>query len=375
MNYQCKKLSVIALVSIALLSCDKPESKVESNANTAKSTVENTTDVATDANTQKPQVSVEALTVSIGQTERFVQGAGTILPYRESYVVSESQGKIKSVHFNLGSYVKQGQALVQIECAPQQAALQQSLAALEQAQLALSVAQSLHEAGSGSQMELLQSKAAVSGAMAAKQSTQLAVENCTVTAPFSGWVALKENAIEVGNLLAGGAVVARIVDTHRLKLSIPAGEQDIAYVQKGQKVRVTVQAAADSLQAAVSAVAPASNPSLPSFMVEVQWKNTMTQTVKPGMSAWVNILTGSTVPAIIIPLKSVVTKLGEQGVYVVRNGVAAFKTVQLGTAKEDMVQVKSGLQEGEVLIISGLESISVGTPITHEIVGNSGEVQ
>jgi multidrug efflux pump subunit AcrA (membrane-fusion protein) len=82
--------------------------------------------------------------------------------------------------------------------------------------------------------------------------------------------------------------------------------------------------------------------------------------LKPGQFATVRITQSKPEPAVMIPVSAVKTDGDINRVYVVKDGAAREKLVQLGLLENDIIQVKQGIAEGDVVVTSNLGNLSDG---------------
>jgi membrane fusion protein (multidrug efflux system) len=332
---------------------------------------------AAEAAPEARPLAVEALSVTRGNLIRSIEAAGTVGGINEAYVVSETQGIIQSVSFELGDRVSKGQVLVKVDDTIPRLNMEQAKEQYELAKLDLEATEQLFEEGSASQAELARARSAVNGAQARYQSALKTFQDCTIRAPIGGYVAEKESGITLGNYLSPGLRVARIVDISSLKAEVAIGEGQIGLVSEGAPAEVLVPAASEQklFEATVSAVSAGSDPATGSYPVIVTWKNPVGNAVKSGMSATVTIETEAQEPVILVPSAALVEQAGQTTVFTAQGGRAAQKPVRVGRRIGNIAEILEGLEEEETLIISGLTALRRGDPVQPEIIGESGSWQ
>jgi len=322
-------------------------------------------------------LAVEALTVTRGELVRNIEAAGVVSGINEAYVVSETQGIIESVSFELGDRVATGEVLVKVDDTIPRLNMEQAKEQFEIAKLDLEATEKLFNDGSASKAELARARSAVNGAQARYRSALKTFQDCTIRAPIGGYIAGKESGITLGNYLGPGLRVARLVDISSLKAEVAVGEGQVSLVAENAPATVLIPAAGDQklFQAAVSAVAAGSDPATGSYRVIVSWKNPVGDTVKSGMSATVTIETQAQEPAVLIPSAAIVEQAGQSYVFAAEAKRAAQKPVQVGRRIGNIAEILDGLQEGETLIISGLTALRRGDPVEPSVIGESGSWQ
>jgi membrane fusion protein (multidrug efflux system) len=85
--------------------------------------------------------------------------------------------------------------------------------------------------------------------------------------------------------------------------------------------------------------------------------------LKPGQFATVRVLLPESTPAVLVPARAVRTESGTSRVFVIKNGRAESRLVQLGQAEGDLIEVKSGVAAGDPVATSNVETLSDGMPV------------
>jgi RND family efflux transporter MFP subunit len=106
-------------------------------------------------------------------------------------------------------------------------------------------------------------------------------------------------------------------------------------------------------------MSPSLNATARTLTVEAEIQN-VDGLLKPGQFATVRITQSKPEPAVMIPVRAVKTVGDTNSVFVVRDGIAREQFVQLGLLENDMIQVKSGVVEGEQVVVSDLSQLTDG---------------
>ena len=86
--------------------------------------------------------------------------------------------------------------------------------------------------------------------------------------------------------------------------------------------------------------------------------------MKPGQFATVRILLPQSDPAVLVPARAVRTEAGTSRVYVIKDGHAQQRLVQLGQTEGDLIEVKTGVAADEPVATSNIEMLSDGMTVT-----------
>ena len=110
-------------------------------------------------------------------------------------------------------------------------------------------------------------------------------------------------------------------------------------------------------------ISPSLNATARTLAVEAEIQN-VDGLLKPGQFATVRITQSRPEPAVMIPVRAVKTVGDSNSVFVVKDGVARETFVQLGLLENDLIQVKSGIREGDQVVVSNLSQLSDGVFVT-----------
>lgn len=317
-------------------------------------------------------IAVEGFAVNTGFLVEEIRSAGVAEGIREAWVISETEGLIQERHFRLGDLVRAGETLLSID--NELAAQNRDLAEgqYETMRLEYLAAEQSKKNGSISALQFSQTADRLLAAKAALSTAIDAYENTYIKAPFAGIVASQSNGLGAGNYLTRGVRVARIVDYSAYRVEVSVGEGEVLQVQEGADVEVTGN---DGLtrNGRVNAVSGGSDGSTGSFTVIVEWPPLANDRLKSGMSVDVAIQVGGGIEHIIAPASAIRVRGGEHFVFVDSNGQAESRRIDTGSRLGEWVEVFSGLDAGEVVITSGLASLTPGVPISTTVVGGDGE--
>ena len=329
---------------------------------------------AQDQAAETPALAVEALEVSRGSLLQTVQASGTVRGSDEVGVVSEVQGPIVEAPFELGQAVQQGDVLLRVESTVARLNVEEARGALDSARLDLSGTERRFENGSASQAELTRARSAADGAEARYQAAVKALEDHTIRAPISGFIASKADDLSRGNYLNRSVTVARVVNLDALELEIAVGERELQYVREGIPAEVSIPACGGApVEARVRSIAAGADPRTGSFPVVIVWDNTC-ERVRSGMSATVRVRPVDERPAIIVPSAAIRSDAGGSFVFVAAGETVERRTITTGGRLGDRVQITDGLQEGEVIITSALSSLNDGKAVNASVRGRTGDV-
>lgn len=204
-------------------------------------------------------------------------------------------------------------------------------------------------------------RAAVATAQTQVGQAQKAVGDTVVYAPISGYVS--ERTADLGEFITPNtpnSKVATIVRTSVLRMRIDVPEQSIDKIAVGQGISAQVTAYPErSFAGTVVRVSPSLNATSRTLTVEAEIEN-VGGLLKPGQFATVRITQSKPEPAVMIPASAVKTEGDINKVFVVKDGVANERQVQLGLLENGFIEVKQGVAENESVATNNLDKLGDG---------------
>ena len=175
-----------------------------------------------------------------------------------------------------------------------------------------------------------------------------------VTSPITGKV-LKVNALE-GQVIMEGTPLTVIADTDPFYLVADIDEVDISRVKVGQDVVITLDAYPDAtLNGRVDSInfsaidTPVGGTVFP---VKIEIISADDLELRLGMTADIEIAFANHAEVFVVPKEAVVRRDGRYAVFVVQNSIALRQEVELGISNDDFYEIKSGLAEGQEIVIN-----------------------
>lgn len=214
-----------------------------------------------------------------------------------------------------------------------------------------------------SQVETAQAavRSAQSAADAARTqvaSAQKAIADAAVYAPISGYIS--ERAADLGEFASTTQKIATILRTSVLRLRIDVPEQSIGQVAVGQGISLQTSAYPDrNFAGTVVRILPNVNATSRTLVVEAEVDNSG-GLLKPGQFATVRITQPKPAPAVMVPTAAVKTEGETNRIYVVQDGIANERLVQLGFMENGFIEIKQGVRENESVATSNLNLLNDG---------------
>lgn len=320
---------------------------------------------------------VEVAEVESRKVEYQVSAVGSVEAFETVQVTARVAGVVERVYFTEGDQVKEGAKLVDIEprryqiaVASAKAGLQRAAAQLAEAEAALKRREDANQKSPGlvkaEELEAsrtrMQAAAAAEGeAKAALNLAELNLRDALVRAPIAGTIESRQ--ARTGQYVQPGTLLATLVRRDPLLLRFSVPESEASELHPGRTARFTVRGLSGEHEAKISHVSQAADAA--SRMVPITAHiEKPAPGLRPGSFAEVRVPIGASVDAPVIPQTAV--RPSELGflAFVIEEGVAKRRVLKLGLRTGDgMVEVRSGLEPGERLVIRGAEALREGAKV------------
>lgn len=380
----------------------------------------------TNTSTQPVAVEVTTAPAIVRELPRFFEATGSFTGDEQTDVSPSIAGKVVAIGVEMGSYVRRGQTIVRLDDVDLKLRVQQGQAQLDQAKAGLRQAEEkvgirpgqsfdlnrlpevanarvaldlaeknlrrsekLIESGDVSRSMYDQQKAqrdqlkeqyeaalslarqnyaAVMTARAnvANAESQLnlarrSLSYANVYSPIDGYVA--DRTADLGEYVSTTTKVATVVRINPLRVRIDIPEQAIPVVNVGQSVSVTTSAWPDrNFSGRIARISPNVTATSRTLTVEAEVENGSGM-LKPGQFATVRILESRAAPATLVPARAVRTESGVNRVFVIKDGHAQERLVQLGQTEGDLVEIKNGVAASENVATSNIEQLNDGMAV------------
>lgn len=292
--------------------------------------------------------------------------SGTIDANEQVSLRSQVSGTVVGLYFEEGSAVRKGQPLLQIDNAELKAQLAQARTRQELSARNEERARRLLGTEAISQQDY---DIALADFKALQSQTQLInaqLAKTTIRAPFAGTIGLR--SISVGEFLSPETVIARLVNTHPLKITFSVPEKYAAQTKTGTKLTFTVSGSEKKHAATVYAIEPSIEAATRTVQLRARAENPDGE-LRPGAFANVELPVSTIENALFVPTEAIVPVQNGKKVFVARNGKATEVKVETSTRRQKDILVTAGLQAGDTVLTTGVMSLKAETPVNVTVVG------
>lgn len=241
--------------------------------------------------------------------------------------------------------------------------LENARSQVKAAESGLEVAEAnLEEAERGAREEQIQAAAAqVKQSEAGLDEIEYNLSKTEITAPFSGIV--NEVRVEAGEMIGNSQVVINLIDLSQLYVEIEVAADIVSTIKKGDTVEVKAETMQHFIEGEIEQISPTADQSSRAFLVKVKIDNS-DHSLRAGMFADVKISRGEAGNTVVVPLDSVVDLNGDNPhVFVVEDGKAVRKDVEIGLTTSNQVEIKEGVEAGKEVVIKGQSELKDETEV------------
>lgn len=304
---------------------------------------------------------VEAQPVRVGNAQRQVQAIGTLRSNESVILRPLVAGRIAEINIVEGQVARRGEVLVQLDQSVERAELAQAEAQTALARANFDRAQDLAARGVGTQRALDEARSSLRQVEATIQLMRARLQRLAIEAPFDGVLGLRR--VSVGDYVAPGAELINIEMIDPLKLDFRVPEQFVAGVHAGQVVQVQVDAFPNrAFQGRVLAIDPLVDINGRAIVIRAVIPNA-DGALRPGLFARVNLTLAERENAIFVP-EAAIVPMGERTmVFRVVEGRAQPAVIQLGQRRNGEVEVREGLNPGDVVVVAGQMRLREGAAV------------
>ncbi|KAB8033729.1 efflux RND transporter periplasmic adaptor subunit [Fluviispira multicolorata] len=324
-----------------------------------------------------PPQTVSVATAKLESWQPFLYAVGNLKAVDGVEISSEVSGQVKVIYFKSGELVKQGQALIQLDDASEQAQLKDINAQLQLAKVNDHRTKKLFTQGATSQASVDDSSSKSKQLQANYENISSAIAKKLIRAPFSGKIGIKQ--VNVGQYISPGFSCASLQSAHVLNVHFSLPQQEISKIALKQEVLVISDAYPElTFKGSVTAIDSKVDESTRTIQAQATIDNKENKLL-PGMFVSAKILLPIIPNTITLPQTAITYTLYGDAAFLVNLkgqktatgedlGTVSRILVKTGEKRDNTVVILDGIKAGDTIVSSGQLKLIDGSSI---VINNS----
>ena len=289
-----------------------------------------------------------------------VSSSARLYASKHTTLTSKEAGYITEIPVKEGSFVKQGETVIQLDNKDQVAELAAAKISKVVAGKQLKRGRSLVKSEGISKQDLESLQQAYDLAINAVEQKQIELDNMSINAPFDGYVG--QITVSVGDYVTNNSELTTLVNSDQLRAvySLPGWYTKSLAIN--QSVSIQNYKGSVNVSAKVSFIGRAINPETQTIALTATLDNPKHH-FYPGQDVMITQHIGQKSAVLLVPRLSVQTDIGSYSVYTVDNGKAAQINISIGDQYGDDVEVLKGLTANDSIVTSGMDQLHQGSSV------------
>lgn len=296
---------------------------------------------------EKQVVTVEAIVATADEVANSLEVNGTVVSNEMVELRPEISGRLTYLNIPDGAAVKEGTILAKVNDADLQAQMEQQKTQLDLATKTEARLGNLLKVNGVNQADYDLALSQLNTVKANIKLINAQLDKTIIRAPFSGELGLR--VVSQGAYVTPQTLLGTLQQTNKVKIDFTVPETYASIVNKGNKVRIQTNGSAEPLEATITAVEPQINSVTRNIKVRAFLANGV---ISPG--AFVKVMLDQNRKGIMVPSNAIIPDALSNQVVLAKNNKAVFTNVETGLRNETMVEITSGVHEGDSIIINGM---------------------
>ncbi len=317
--------------------------------------------------TNKKNPLVQTIILKDTLFTHYIEIQGNVDTKDNILISPEYSGILTQINVKAGQRVSKGQVLARIDDGGMSSQLAQAETQLALSKTTFERQKNLWDQKIGSEIQYLQTKTAMESQQKMVAQIKSQLSKTVVTAPFNGII--DEVLTEKGKVVAPGMNLFRIVNLSNMYVTANVPENYIGQLKLGATVDVYLNSLGKNYQGKIRQIGNYINPNNRTFSIEIALPN-LDNLLRPNQVAVLKIEDYKNPKAILLPENILQeTADGSKVIYVVdkiesnNTAKATQKAIEIGYTSGAFVEVKSGLQTGEIVITEGGKALKDGQTV------------
>lgn len=328
MKYKFLQIIFLSILVLGLASCGKKGGKEKGGK-------------------EKPPALVDILVAQNQDFENIIEVNGSVLSNEMVELRPEISGRLVQLNIPDGEKVAEGTILAKINDADLQAQLEQQKSQLDLAQKNEKRLNELLKINGINQADYDAVINQVNSIKANIKVINAQIEKTIIKAPFAGTLGLR--MVSNGAYVTPQTLIGTLQQTDEIKIDFTVPEGFSSLIEKGKQVLIQVNESSANKTATISAIEPQINVTTRNIKVRAKLEKGF---ISPG--AFVKVLLVENKKGIIVPSNAIIPDAKSNQLVVIEQGKAVFKNVETGNRMDEMVEIKSGINIGDSVVIYGV---------------------
>jgi membrane fusion protein (multidrug efflux system) len=307
--------------------------------------------------------------VAVARADRVVDAipaTGQIEAIQSIELRPEVEGRITEILVREGQEVEAGHPLFKVDDAEIKANVARAAADRDLAKQALERTQNLQKQNASSAADLERAEATARATQAAYDLLQIRLDRTTVRAPFTGIVGRR--LVSLGDYVNTSTKLLPLQTVNPQRVAFTVPERYASRLHRNQVVSFSVAALQGQVfEGTVDFVDPSVQLPARTILVKALVPNPR-RVLQPGMFVELQLATEVRQNAIVVPEDAIVSLTGANFVWVVKDGKADRRTVQIGVRTPGFVEIREGVAADEQVVVGGQERLQPGVPLMPRVV-------
>ncbi|WMS42828.1 efflux RND transporter periplasmic adaptor subunit [Acuticoccus sp. MNP-M23] len=305
-------------------------------------------------------ITVEVMPAETHRLGVVIEAVGSTRAQRSVDIVPSAEGRVTETNIAAGLAVTTGTVLARLDDDIEKAMLAEAEATLEEKTAAQERAETLLRSNNVSRASIDQVRAELAIASAVVDRARRGLADRTVVAPFDGVLGL--TSIDIGARVDTSTVLTTLDDLSAVEIEFGIPETYFGQIREGQPITATTAAfPGREFQGVVDAVDSRIAQTTRAFRVRARLPNEE-RTLPAGMFMRLSLSLGER-DVVAVSDEAILVQGGDSFVFVVEDGKAARRRVTTGLRRNNLIEVKTGVSDGEAVIARGLQSLRDGSQV------------
>lgn len=289
-----------------------------------------------------------------------ISALGTAQANESVTLTTQSTDRVKAIHFDDGDKVTKGQLLLALEHGEERALIHELEVNLAEQQRQLQRLKDLKKNSATAESSIDMQASLVEATEAKLQVAKIRLSEKLIYAPFNGQLGLRQ--ISPGQLVTNNTELTSLDDLSKIKVEFQLPEKYLNQVALNQPVAAKNVAYEQTFEGQVIAISSRIDKVTRAFTVRAIFDNAA-ERLRPGMLLQLKVETQAA-NALVIPEAAIIPMNQKQYVYQVVDGQVQRVEVQIGRRQPGLVEILTGLEQGDQVVTQGVVKVRPGSKVT-----------